>query len=95
VYGAGENVRDWLHVDDHADALLLVAQGGALGDSYNIGGNNEYSNIAVVCDKMSVIGSKSASCFALSMARELEPCRSMVKGNYFQTETLPTIRDQA
>jgi dTDP-glucose 4,6-dehydratase len=48
VYGAGENVRDWLHVDDHADALLLVAQRGALGDSYNIGGNNEYSNIAVV-----------------------------------------------
>jgi dTDP-glucose 4,6-dehydratase len=48
VYGAGENVRDWLHVDDHADALLLVAQRGALGDCYNIGGNNEYSNISVV-----------------------------------------------
>jgi dTDP-glucose 4,6-dehydratase len=48
VYGAGENVRDWLHVDDHAEALLLVAQRGALGDSYNIGGNNEYSNISVV-----------------------------------------------
>ena len=48
VYGTGENVRDWLHVDDHAEALLLVAQRGALGDSYNIGGNNEYSNIAVV-----------------------------------------------
>ena len=48
VYGAGENVRDWLHVDDHADALLLVAQRGALGNSYNIGGNNEYSNISVV-----------------------------------------------
>jgi dTDP-glucose 4,6-dehydratase len=48
VYGAGENVRDWLHVDDHADALLLVSQRGALGNSYNIGGNNEYSNISVV-----------------------------------------------
>lgn len=48
IYGTGENIRDWLHVDDHAAALLLVAQRGAQGHSYNIGGNNEYSNIAVV-----------------------------------------------
>ena len=48
VYGTGENIRDWLHVDDHAEALLQVAQRGALGHSYNIGGNNEYSNVAVV-----------------------------------------------
>ncbi len=48
VYGSGENVRDWLHVDDHADALLLVAERGRPGESYNIGGHNEVSNIAVV-----------------------------------------------
>jgi dTDP-glucose 4,6-dehydratase len=48
VYGTGENVRDWLHVDDHAEALLLVAEQGRLGQSYNIGGHNELSNIAVV-----------------------------------------------
>lgn len=48
VYGTGENVRDWLHVDDHAEALLLVAEQGAVGASYNIGGHNEYKNIDVV-----------------------------------------------
>jgi dTDP-glucose 4,6-dehydratase len=41
VYGQGENVRDWLYVEDHADALLLVCEKGELGRSYNIGGNNE------------------------------------------------------
>ena len=48
VYGKGENVRDWLYVDDHADALLLVASGGQVGESYNIGGWNERRNIDVV-----------------------------------------------
>jgi dTDP-glucose 4,6-dehydratase len=48
VYGTGENVRDWLHVADHAEALLLVAEQGAVGNSYNIGGHNEYTNIDVV-----------------------------------------------
>ena len=48
VYGRGENVRDWLYVEDHADALLLVVEKGALGRSYNIGGNNERRNIDLV-----------------------------------------------
>jgi dTDP-glucose 4,6-dehydratase len=48
VYGAGLNVRDWLYVEDHADALLLVVQRGALGRSYNIGGQNERRNIDLV-----------------------------------------------
>ena len=48
VYGKGENVRDWLYVDDHADALLLVASEGQVGASYNIGGWNERRNIDVV-----------------------------------------------
>lgn len=48
VYGAGENVRDWLFVEDHADALLTVLQEGAIGRTYNIGGENELSNIALV-----------------------------------------------
>jgi dTDP-glucose 4,6-dehydratase len=48
VYGAGQNVRDWLYVEDHADALLLVLQKGALGRSYNIGGENERRNIDLV-----------------------------------------------
>ncbi len=48
VYGAGENVRDWLYVEDHAAALLLVLQKGRVGRSYNIGGENEARNIDLV-----------------------------------------------
>ncbi len=48
VYGAGENVRDWLYVEDHADALLTVLAKGQVGRSYNIGGENEARNIDLV-----------------------------------------------
>lgn len=48
VYGRGENVRDWLYVEDHADALLLALQKGKIGRSYNIGGENEARNIDLV-----------------------------------------------
>ena len=48
VYGRGENVRDWLYVEDHAEALLLVVQKGTVGRSYNIGGENERRNIDLV-----------------------------------------------
>ncbi|WP_448329046.1 dTDP-glucose 4,6-dehydratase [Sulfitobacter sp. M13] len=48
VYGDGANVRDWLFVEDHADALLTVLTKGASGRSYNIGGENEVSNLALV-----------------------------------------------
>jgi dTDP-glucose 4,6-dehydratase len=48
VYGDGGNVRDWLYVEDHADALLLVLEKGELGRSYNIGGENEAKNIDLV-----------------------------------------------
>jgi dTDP-glucose 4,6-dehydratase len=48
VYGKGENVRDWLFVDDHAEALLTVFEKGKVGQTYNIGGNNEKKNIDVV-----------------------------------------------
>lgn len=48
VYGSGANVRDWLHVDDHARALALVFARGRFGHSYNIGGRNERTNLAVV-----------------------------------------------
>lgn len=53
VYGRGENVRDWLYVDDHARALELVVTEGAVGESYNVGGRAERTNLQVVesiCD---------------------------------------------
>jgi dTDP-glucose 4,6-dehydratase len=53
VYGTGENVRDWLYVDDHARALELIVSKGTVGESYNVGGSAERNNLAVVetiCD---------------------------------------------
>jgi dTDP-glucose 4,6-dehydratase len=55
VYGDGMNVRDWLYVRDHAEALWLVLSSGKLGETYNVGGHNEWANIRIVelmCDLM-------------------------------------------
>jgi len=48
VYGDGSNVRDWLYVDDHADALLLIAAKGKSGETYNVGGRAERTNLELV-----------------------------------------------
>ncbi len=61
VYGRGENVRDWLHVEDHVAALIAVAGKGRVGQKYNIGGHQERRNIEVV----------EAICAALDVARPL------------------------
>ncbi len=56
VYGKGENVRDWLYVEDHALAIDVIFHKGVLGETYNIGGNNEWKNIDLViklCEIMS------------------------------------------
>jgi len=48
VYGDGENIRDWLYVEDHARALFLILSGGRAGESYNVGGDAERTNLDVV-----------------------------------------------
>ncbi|MEY3724806.1 MAG: hypothetical protein RLZZ365_741 [Pseudomonadota bacterium] len=48
VYGDGKQIRDWLYVEDHCDAIRVVLERGRLGETYNIGGNNEKTNISVV-----------------------------------------------
>jgi dTDP-glucose 4,6-dehydratase len=48
IYGKGNQIRDWLYVDDHARALLLVATKGKVGETYNIGGHNEKQNVEVI-----------------------------------------------
>ena len=48
VYGTGENVRDWLYVEDHCKAIDMVANGGKIGEVYNVGGHNERPNIFIV-----------------------------------------------
>jgi dTDP-glucose 4,6-dehydratase len=55
VYGDGQNVRDWLYVEDHARALRMVLEHGRIGETYNVGGRNERSNLHVVeqiCDAL-------------------------------------------
>ncbi len=48
IYGDGKQVRDWLYVDDHCSGIDLILRGGTIGDTYNIGGSNEWTNIDVV-----------------------------------------------
>ena len=56
VYGDGKNVRDWLYVLDHCEAILAVLERGRVGETYNIGGHNEYENIAIVRRVLSELG---------------------------------------
>jgi dTDP-glucose 4,6-dehydratase len=60
IYGAGDNIRDWLYVEDHADALLTVVQKGELGRSYNIGGENEATNLDLVRMICAILDTKQA-----------------------------------
>ena len=67
IYGDGSNIRDWLYVEDHADALLLVVQKGAVGRSYNIGGENERTNlelVATLCDILDQVRPKPSGSYS-------------------------------
>ena len=56
VYGDGKNVRDWLYVEDHCSAITAVLDKGAIGEVYNIGGENEWQNIDIVRRILSLLG---------------------------------------
>lgn len=56
VYGKGENVRDWLYVEDHCRAIWLVIHQGKIGETYNIGGNNQWRNIDIVSKICDILG---------------------------------------
>ena len=61
VYGKGLNVRDWLYVDDHSRAIWTIVEKGRGGETYNIGGENEWRNIDLVhliCEKVAVLQGK-------------------------------------
>jgi dTDP-glucose 4,6-dehydratase len=60
LYGDGLNVRDWIHVEDHCEAVLAVLEKGASGEVYNIGGNNERSNLELTHSILQIMG-KDAS----------------------------------
>lgn len=55
IYGAGKNIRDWLHVADHCNAIFTILKNGKAGERYNVGGNNEWSNLTLaqfICEHM-------------------------------------------
>ncbi|MEL6957356.1 MAG: dTDP-glucose 4,6-dehydratase [Pseudomonadota bacterium] len=92
VYGKGENVRDWLFVEDHAVALLKVLKEGTLGRSYNIGGENEATNIDVVrtlcnlMDEMHPAGAPHADLITFVEDRPGHDLRYAIDPTRIQTE---------
>lgn len=56
LYGDGMNIRDWLHVEDHASALLAILERGRVGETYNIGANNERANIDIAKEILQILG---------------------------------------
>jgi dTDP-glucose 4,6-dehydratase len=66
IYGKGDNIRDWLYVEDHAKALVTVVEEGVLGETYNVGGRNERTNLEVVetiCDILDDIKPRTAGSY--------------------------------
>ncbi len=91
VYGKGANVRDWLYVDDHADALLAVAERGRVGESYLIGGRTERTNMEVVnalCDIMDAVvgGRRHADLIEFVEDRPGHDLRYAVDSSKIETE---------
>jgi len=92
VYGAGENVRDWLYVEDHADALLTVLTRAAPGSRYNIGGENEVHNIDLVrmictiLDRMAPTDTPYAELISFVADRPGHDARYAIDPSHIQTE---------
>lgn len=72
VYGAGSNVRDWLYVDDHAEALLTVMERGEIGETYNIGGDAEMANIDLVRTICTILDEESPAADGRPYAEMIE-----------------------
>jgi dTDP-glucose 4,6-dehydratase len=93
VYGDGKNVRDWLYVRDHAEALWTVLQKGKLGETYNIGGHNEWANIHIVqliCDTIDefapLLGGNSRSLISFVKDRPGHDRRYAIDASKIQRE---------
>jgi dTDP-glucose 4,6-dehydratase len=84
VYGDGSNVRDWLHVSDHCDALISLVEQGRVGETYNVGGGNERNNrdvVGLICDSLDeafAADKKLGSCFPSCPAVSGASCRSLI-----------------
>ncbi|MCE8556957.1 dTDP-glucose 4,6-dehydratase [Ruegeria pomeroyi] len=71
IYGDGSNIRDWLYVEDHAEALLLVVTRGAVGRTYNIGGENERTNLELVRTLCAILDAKRPRGGGVSYAEQI------------------------
>jgi dTDP-glucose 4,6-dehydratase len=60
VYGDGKNIRDWLYVEDHARAIWTILANGKFGEKYNIGGENERANVAIIDDLIRIVAGKTS-----------------------------------
>lgn len=84
IYGDGSNVRDWLHVSDHCEALMAVIERGRIGETYNVGGGNERNNrdvVGQICDTLDRAFSadpKLAARFPSCPAASGNSCRSLI-----------------
>ena len=84
IYGDGRNIRDWLYVSDHCHGIELVLQQGRVGETYNIGGNNEWANIDIVnllcdlADESFAADGTLATRFPLAPAANGKPSRSLI-----------------
>lgn len=70
VYGQGKNIRDWLYVDDHCRAIMAILNNGKIGETYNIGGNNEWENLELVKYICELIDKKFP---------QAQPCSSLIR----------------
>jgi dTDP-glucose 4,6-dehydratase len=84
IYGDGSNIRDWLHVSEHCDALMAVIERGRLGETYNVGGGNERNNrdvVGLICDALDdafAADSSLATRFRSCPAASGHTCRSLI-----------------
>ena len=86
VYGQGANVRDWIHVDDHNDAVVAIIEGGRLGETYLIGADGERSNLEIVRTVLELMG-KPADWFDLVSDRPGHDLRYAIDSTKLRAET--------
>jgi len=85
IYGSGQNVRDWIHVDDHEDALKLILEKGNIGETYLIGTNGEMSNLEVLKILLEATG-RQANCYDTTPDRPSHDLRYSINSQKLKSE---------
>lgn len=96
IYGKGDNIRDWLYVEDHARALVTVVETGRLGETYNVGGRNERTNLEVVetiCDTLDELRPLTGGNDKCSLLNDRDNPEQPATNNYQPTKVVKSYRD--